>query len=171
MSVLLETSLGDITIDLYVDQCPNTIFNFIKLCKIKYYNQCLFYRVQKNFLVQTGDPSGTGSGGNSIYGILGGEKFRFFRDEICQGLKHKMKGTVSMANAGENLNSSQFYITTAENLDYLNGKHTVFGQVVEGFDILMKINDAYCDSNERPYQNIRYLSFILYILLENITSH
>jgi peptidyl-prolyl cis-trans isomerase-like 4 len=155
MSVLIETSLGDVTVDLYVDQCPKTTFNFIKLCKIKYYNQCLFHRVQKDFLVQTGDPSGTGKGGESIYGILRGEKFRFFNDEIRPQLKHKKIGTVSMANAGENLNSSQFVITTAENLDYLDGKHTIFGQIVEGFDVLMKINEAYCDAHQRPYQNIR----------------
>lgn len=68
MSVILETSLGDITIDLYVKECPNTCKNFLKLCKIKYYNNCLFHNIQKDYIVQTGDPTGTGKGGESIYG-------------------------------------------------------------------------------------------------------
>ena len=68
MSVILETSLGDITIDLFVKECPNTCKNFLKLCKIKYYNNCLFHNIQKDYIIQTGDPTGTGKGGESIYG-------------------------------------------------------------------------------------------------------
>ncbi|MCO5575186.1 hypothetical protein L7F22_028983 [Adiantum nelumboides] len=118
-------------------------------------NNCLFHLVQKDFLVQTGDPTGTGSGGESIYKFLYGEQARSFKDEILQNLKHDKVGVVAMASAGENLNASQFYITTRADLDYLNGKHTVFGYVVEGHEVLMKINEAFVDDKFCPYKNIR----------------
>ncbi|GLI66761.1 hypothetical protein VaNZ11_010727, partial [Volvox africanus] len=155
MAVLLETSKGDIVIDLLTDDCPITTKNFIKLCKIKYYNNCLFHNVQRNFIMQTGDPTGTGKGGTSIYGKLYGDQARFFEDEIRPQLKHIRRGVVGMASPGEGLNASQFYITTAEELDSLDGKHTVFGQVAEGWDVLDAINDAFVDSDGRPFQNIR----------------
>ncbi|KAH7435346.1 hypothetical protein KP509_06G061200 [Ceratopteris richardii] len=155
MAVLLSTSLGEIVIDLYTDQCPLTTKNFLKLCKIKYYNNCLFHSVQKDFLVQTGDPTGTGSGGDSIYKFLYGDQARFFNDEIHPNLKHDKVGIVAMASAGENLNASQFYITTRADLDYLDGKHTVFGLVAEGEEVLMKINEAFVDDKHRPFKNIR----------------
>jgi len=130
-----------------------SIRNFLKLCKIKYYNFCLFYDVQKDFIVKTGDPTGTGNGGESIYGILGGEKS--FKDEINLKLKHKKIGVVSMANPQKDANGSQFFITLAENLERLDQKHTVFGQVEEGLDVLKAINNAYCDENGRPWVDIR----------------
>lgn len=155
MAILLNTSLGDLVIDLHTDHCPLASKNFIKLCKIKYYNNCLFHTVHKDFIVQTGDPSGTGSGGDSIYKHLYGEQARFFNDEFHQKLKHDKAGTVAMASAGENLNASQFYITTRDGLDYLDGKHTVFGEVAEGLETLMRINEAYVDERGRPFKNIR----------------
>ncbi|CAN6455491.1 unnamed protein product [Victoria cruziana] len=155
MSVLVVTSLGDIVIDLFTDRCPLTTKNFLKLCRIKYYNGCLFHTVQKDFTAQTGDPSGKGTGGDSVYNFLYGEQARFFGDEIHPDLKHSKKGTVSMASAGENLNASQFYFTLCDNLEYLDGKHTVFGEVAEGFDTLTRINEAYVDENNRPFKNIR----------------
>lgn len=155
MSVLIVTSLGDIVVDLYTDKCPLTSKNFLKLCKIKYYNGCLFHTVQKDFTAQTGDPTGIGSGGDSVYKFLYGDQARFFSDEIHIDLKHSKTGTVAMASAGENLNASQFYITLRDNLDYLDGKHTVFGEVAEGLDTLTRINEAYADENGRPYKNIR----------------
>ncbi|XVF47642.1 hypothetical protein PTKIN_Ptkin03bG0126200 [Pterospermum kingtungense] len=155
MSVLIVTSLGDIVIDLYTDKCPLTCKNFLKLCKIKYYNRCLFHTVQKDFTAQTGDPTGTGSGGDSVYKFLYGDQARFFSDEIHHDLKHSKTGTVAMASAGENLNASQFYFTLRDDLDYLDGKHTVFGEVAEGFETLTRINDAYVDEKNRPYKNIR----------------
>lgn len=98
MSVIIETSLGNLTIDLYYEQTPITSKNFIKLCKIKYYNGHLFYNVQPNFIIQTGDPTGiiflikiklgTGKGGSSIYGLLDGDNKRYFRDEIDKSLTH-----------------------------------------------------------------------------------
>ncbi|CAH8255571.1 unnamed protein product [Arabidopsis lyrata] len=155
MSVLIVTSLGDIVIDLYPNKCPLTCKNFLKLCKIKYYNGCLFHTVQNDFTAQTGDPTGTGAGGDSIYKFLYGEQARFFRDEIHLDLKHSKTGTVAMASGGENLNASQFYFTLRDDLDYLDGKHTVFGEIAEGFDTLTRINEAYVDAKNRPYKNIR----------------
>lgn len=155
MSVLIVTSLGDIVVDLHTDKCPLTCKNFLKLCKIKYYNGCLFHTVQKDFTAQTGDPTGTGSGGDSIYKFLYGDQARFFSDEIHLDLKHSKTGTVAMASAGENLNASQFYFTLRDELDYLDGKHTVFGEIAEGFETLTRINEAYVDEKNRPYKNIR----------------
>ncbi|KAF5465019.1 hypothetical protein F2P56_015053 [Juglans regia] len=155
MSVLIVTSLGDIVVDLHTDKCPLTSKNFLKLCKIKYYNGCLFHTVQKDFTAQTGDPTGTGSGGDSIYKFLYGDQARFFSDEIHLDLKHSKTGTIAMASAGENLNASQFYFTLRDDLDYLDGKHAVFGEVAEGLDTLTRINEAYVDEKGRPYRNIR----------------
>ncbi|CAL5341497.1 unnamed protein product [Camellia sinensis] len=155
MSVLIVTSLGDIVVDLHTDLCPLTTKNFLKLCKIKYYNGCLFHTVQKDFTAQTGDPTGTGTGGDSIYKFLYGDQARFFGDEIRLELKHTKMGTVAMASAGEDLNASQFYITLRDDLDYLDGKHTVFGEIAEGHETLQRINEAYVDDKSRPYKNIR----------------
>lgn len=156
MSVLIETSLGVLVVDLYVKECPKACLNFLKLCKIKYYNNCLFYDVQKDFIAQTGDPENTGRGGNSIYGIINGDKDRYFQDEIHPQLRHNKLGTLSTANIGPDLNTSTFFIQLTErNLPYLNDKHTVFGKVEEGLEVLEKINKAYVDKDNRPYQNIR----------------
>ncbi|KAJ4835544.1 cytochrome P450 monooxygenase 59 [Turnera subulata] len=155
MSVLIVTSLGEFTVDLYTDKCPLTCKNFLKLCKTKYYNGCLFHTVQKDFTAQTGDRTGTGTGGDSIYKSLYGDQARFFSDEIHLDLKHKKAGTVAMASAGENLNASQFYITLRDDLDYLDGKHTVFAEVAEGMDTLTRINEAVVDEKNRPLRNIR----------------
>uniref|UniRef100_T1J1C6 Peptidyl-prolyl cis-trans isomerase n=1 Tax=Strigamia maritima TaxID=126957 RepID=T1J1C6_STRMM len=155
MSVLLETSLGDIVIDLFTNERSRTCLNFLKLCKIKYYNYCLFHSVQRNFMAQCGDPQGTGRGGESIFGKLYGEQARYFEPEKIPKMKHINIGTVSMVNNGHDMCGSQFFITTGENVDYLDGVHTIFGQVVEGFDVLTKINDALCDDEHKPFKDIR----------------
>jgi peptidyl-prolyl cis-trans isomerase-like 4 len=155
MAVLLETSKGDMVIDLYVDDAPKTCMNFLKLCKLKKYNHCLFHDVQKDFMTQTGDPTNTGRGGDSVYKFLYGDQARFFDDEISATRKHHKKGTVSMAPSGTNKNASQFIITTRDDVDALDGTRTIFGEVSEGFDVLQAINDAYCDEKGRPWQNIR----------------
>ncbi|XP_051198471.1 peptidyl-prolyl cis-trans isomerase CYP59 [Lolium perenne] len=157
MSVLIVTSVGDIELDLHTEQCPLTTKNFLKLCKMKYYNGCLFHKVEKDFLAQSGDPTGTGSGGDSVYKFLYGDQARFFNDEIRPELRHSKTGTVAMASAGENCNASQFYFTLRDDIDYLDDKHTVFGQVAEGesFDTLTKINEAYVDERGRPFKDIR----------------
>ncbi|XXQ37971.1 Peptidyl-prolyl cis-trans isomerase [Plasmodiophora brassicae] len=155
MSVLLETSLGDIVIDLHADDCPATCKNFLKLCKVKYYNGCVFHKVERGFIAQTGDPTGTGRGGDSLFGVLYGQQARFFDDEIRPHLTHNKKGTVAMASSGPNLNASLFYITLADDLDYLDGQHTVFGEVAEGIDLLDKLGDVFVDEQHRPLKNIR----------------
>ncbi|KXJ22762.1 peptidyl-prolyl cis-trans isomerase-like 4 [Exaiptasia diaphana] len=155
MSVLLETTVGDIVIDLFTEERPRACLNFLKLCKIKYYNYCLFHSVQRNFTAQTGDPTGTGKGGDSVFRSLYGDQARLFEAETKPRLKHTRRGTVSMVNNGDNMHGSQFFITLADGLTYLDGVHTVFGEVSEGFDILKKINETICDDAYRPYQDIR----------------
>jgi len=154
MSVLIETSLGDVVVDLFVDQCPIASKNFLKLCKIKYYNFCLFHNVQKGSLVQTGDPTGTGKGGDSLYHQLYGDQARFFEDEIHRKLRHR-EGTVSMASNGPNTNASQFFFCLNDDKEHLDDKHTVFGEVAEGLDVVRAISEEYADGDNRPYRNIR----------------
>ncbi|KAJ5730993.1 uncharacterized protein N7483_005501 [Penicillium malachiteum] len=164
MSVLLETSLGDIVIDLLVDDSPKASENFLKLCKIKYYNFAPVHSVQKNFSFQTGDPLGPDApesdGGSSIWGVLDGPSKRTFPIDLPK-LKHTERGMVSMATVpatndpDQRLAASQFLITLGDNLDYLDGKAAIFGKVVEGFDVLEKINDSFIDDRGRPLKDIR----------------
>ncbi|CAL1269410.1 unnamed protein product [Larinioides sclopetarius] len=154
MSVVIETTLGDITVDLFLKERPNTCLNFLKLCKVKYYNFCVFYKVERNFIAQTGDPTCTGRGGESIFTRIYGDQATYFEAELKPRLKHEKVGTLSMVNNGTNMNGSQFFITLGENLTYLDEVHTVFGEVAEGFETLLKINEAICDPNNRPYQDI-----------------
>lgn len=155
MAVLLETSFGDLVVDLFCDKTPKTANNFLKLCKMKYYNNNLFYSVEKDFIAQSGDPTATGNGGESVFQMLYGDNARYFEDEIRVDLRHAKKGLFCMANTGPNLNGSRFYITLRDNLDYLDDKHTIFGQVAEGMDIIDKINEAFVDKSFRPLKNIR----------------
>ncbi|KAL4076244.1 cyclophilin-like domain-containing protein [Scleroderma citrinum] len=163
MSVLFETSLGDIVIDLEVELCPKTCENFLKLCKVYYYNLNAFFNVSKDFLAQAGDPTATGTGGESIWSYIASQGIsapRYFSPEFVPKLKHLHKGTVSMAVApavNENAGGcgSQFFITLADNIDYLDGKHAVFGHVVEGLETLDKLNDVFTDQDGRPFKDVR----------------
>lgn len=165
MSALLETSLGDIVIDLLVDDSPRACENFLKLCNLKYYNFSPVHSVQKNFSFQTGDPLGPDApesdGGSSVWGVLGGPAKRTFPVEMPPKLKHIERGTVSMATVpapndpDQRLAGSQFLITLGDNLDYLDGKAAIFGKVVEGFDVLERINEAFIDDRGRPLKDIR----------------
>lgn len=155
MSVVIETTLGDMTVDLYIAERPRTCLNFLKLCKIKYYNLCLFHRVEQNFIAQTGDPTGTGRGGESVFAKLYGEQARYFEAERKPRLKHLRLGTLSMVSSEDNLHGSQFILTLGENSDSLDGRHSVFGCVSEGAEALKRINSALCDGDARPYQDIR----------------
>ncbi|OUS46626.1 cyclophilin-like domain-containing protein, partial [Ostreococcus tauri] len=158
MAVLLETSKGNVVIDLLCDDAPRTCLNFLKLCKIRYYDHCKFFDVQKDFVCQTGDPTNSGDGGASVFGLLAkdDEKLRYFEDEIHATRKHDKIGTVSMAPRGRNGNASQFVITTREGaVDALDGTRTIFGEVSEGLDVLRAINGVYVDENGRPWQNVR----------------
>lgn len=167
MSVLLETSAGDIVIDLLVDYAPKLCENFLKLCKVKYYNFAPIHSVQKNFSFQTGDPLGPLStqsdGGSSIWGFRSSDPAeRTFPALFHPKLKHLERGTVSMATApnaadgGETrLAGSQFIVTLGDDTDYLDGKAAIFGKVVEGFDVLEKINEAIIDDKGHPLVDIR----------------
>jgi len=130
-SAILHTTMGDIHIKLFPEECPKTIENFTVHSKDGYYNNCIFHRVIKGFMIQTGDPLGDGTGGTSIWG-------HDFEDEFNRTLKHDRPFTVSMANCGPNTNGSQFFITTVPcpSLDY---KHTVFGRVIKGTEVVSDI--------------------------------
>eukprot|EP01084_Bolivina_argentea_P166135 288513_1 len=157
MAVVLETSLGNIVIDLFTDEAPKTCLNFLKLCTIKYYNNCLFHSVQKDFIAQTGDPTGTGKGGSSIWHVINKNNPRFIQSEIHPKLSHNKIGTVSMACLDSNKDKlgSQFFISLTSDLKRLDKHYTIFGEVAEGFDILTKINESFVDINNCPMRNIR----------------
>ncbi|CAM1509395.1 Fc.00g031340.m01.CDS01 [Cosmosporella sp. VM-42] len=166
MSVLLETTVGDVVIDLLVDHAPKLCENFLKLCKVKYYNFSPVHSVQKNFSFQTGDPLGPLSkdsdGGSSIWGhITGDPALRTFPAFFHPKLKHLERGTVSMATAplasdpDTRVAASQFIITLGEETDFLDGKAAIFGKVVEGFDALEKVNEAIVDEKGYPMIDIR----------------
>jgi peptidyl-prolyl cis-trans isomerase-like 4 len=156
MSVVVETTIGDMTIDLMVHDRPKSSFNFMKLCKTKYYNCCIFHRIEKDFIAQTGDPTGSGSGGSSIFQqIKGSADFRFFEREAKPRITHEHVGTVSFVDNGDGMHGSQFFITLGSDLDFLDDKHTVFGHVVEGLDVVQKLNSEIADSDHKPYRDIR----------------
>ena len=123
-----STSKGDIVVELFAQQVPNTVNNFVFLAREGYYDGTKFHRVIRDFMVQGGDPTGTGRGGPGYS----------FRDEFDSKLRHSKAGILSMANAGPNTNGSQFFLTTVPT-PWLDGKHAVFGQVVEGLDVLLSI--------------------------------
>ena len=155
MSVLVVTSAGDIVVDLFVERCPLATKNFLKLCKVKYYNGCLFYNIQQNLFVQCGDPTGTGLGGSSVYGLMYGSQAISFEDEKSETQTLDKVGMFCMAKHGEqdDSNRSQFFITLrGEDLEHLQSKFTIFGETAEGLEVLEKLNTLYCDENGRPYQ-------------------
>lgn len=128
---IMVTSMGTIEIELYPHETPKTVENFAGLAQKGYYNGVIFHRVIDNFMIQGGDPTGTGHGGESLWGGR-------FEDEISQNLRHDVPGVLSMANAGPNTNGSQFFITIVPT-PWLDGKHTVFGKVVNGLDVIFAI--------------------------------
>ncbi|XP_057298510.1 spliceosome-associated protein CWC27 homolog [Hydractinia symbiolongicarpus] len=143
--VLLKTSLGDIDIELWSKEAPKACRNFVQLCMEGYYHNTIFHRVVKGFIAQGGDPTGTGTGGESIYG-------KPFKDEFHQRLKFNRRGLVAMANAGADDNGSQFFFTL-DRADELNKKHTIFGKVT-GNTIynMIRFNDLdISDADDRPY--------------------
>lgn len=155
MSVVVETTIGDFTIDLVPQFRPKACENFLKLCKMKYYNFSLFHKIERGFIAQTGDPNGSGSGGSSVYGLIHGEEARFFRGAQEPRLGHSSIGTVSFASHGEHRYGSQFFVTLSERLEYLDAEHCVFGRVVEGLDTLLRLNACVCDQEHRPLQDVR----------------
>ena len=143
-NVVFETSQGEMEFALFDEASPKACENFRGLIKRGYYNGVIFHRVIPNFMVQGGDPTGTGRGGESVWG-------RPFEDEFTADLKFTKTGILAMANAGPNTNGSQFFITTAPT-PWLNGKHTIFGEVVRGGDVLRKIETIQTGPGDRPVQ-------------------
>ncbi|WP_300408041.1 peptidylprolyl isomerase [Lagierella sp.] len=180
INAVIKTNKGDISIILFPDLAPKTVENFVKLSKKNYYDGVIFHRVIHDFMIQTGDPTGTGMGGESIWG-------KDFEDEFSTKLRN-YRGAISMANRGPNTNSSQFFIVTKrevekdfldqlrdnnqslfseniiENYDKLGGtfwldfKHTVFGQVIEGMDIVELIEGSATDALDKPEEECKILS-------------
>ncbi|EYC08469.1 hypothetical protein Y032_0066g3786 [Ancylostoma ceylanicum] len=142
--VILHTTAGDIEIELWTKECPLACRNFIQLCMEKYYNGTIFHRLVKDYIIQGGDPTGTGRGGESIYG-------KPFKDEFHQRLRFNRRGLVGMANAGRDDNGSQFFFTVGNDVRDLDKKHTLFGKVVGNtvFNML-KMTECDVDDNERP---------------------
>jgi Peptidyl-prolyl cis-trans isomerase (rotamase) - cyclophilin family len=140
--VILETNQGNVEIRLMPDVAPKACENFTKLVEQGYYNGLIFHRVIKGFMIQGGDPTGTGMGGASAWG-------KPFNDEFSAKVKFDSPGVLAMANSGPNTNGSQFFITTADT-SWLNMRHTIFGKVVSGYDAVEKIEKTAVGPGDKP---------------------
>jgi peptidyl-prolyl cis-trans isomerase A (cyclophilin A) len=146
---LFDTTEGKFKIKLFADKAPKTVENFVSLTEgaktgKRFYDGLIFHRVIPNFMIQGGCPEGTGRGGPGYK----------FADEFHPSLRHSKKGILSMANSGPNTNGSQFFITVAET-SWLDNKHTVFGEVVEGYDVVEKISKVPKNSGDRPSKDVK----------------
>ena len=138
----LHTNHGAIAVELFDEDAPNTVANFVKLARDGFYDGVIFHRVIPDFMIQGGDPTGTGTGGPGYT----------FEDEFNQ---HKVeRGALAMANAGPNTNGSQFFVVTTQAAPWLDGKHTVFGQVTEGMDAIDSISAVETDANDKPREAV-----------------
>ncbi len=143
--ISLETSLGNIELELYPDSAPKTVENFIKLAGDDFYNDTKFHRVIKGFMIQGGDPYTKGTD-ESVYGTGGpGYKFEDEPNDLPM-----VRGMIAMANSGPDTNGSQFFIITAKETPWLIGKHTVFGKVIAGMDVVDKIENSKVNENDLP---------------------
>ena len=164
---IIHTSKGDIEVELYNNDAPNTVKNFVGLAKKGYYDNNIWHRVIKGFMIQGGDPTGTGKGGNSIFNgpfddEINANDLGLTSDAIskleAQGYhydsklnSHKMTvGSLAMANAGPNTNGSQFFIVSDQDQPHLDGQHTVFGHVTKGMDVVKAISEVKTDTNDKP---------------------
>lgn len=143
---IIETNMGTIELELFAKKAVKTVENFVGLAEKGYYNGVIFHRVIDNFMIQGGDPTGTGRGGQSLWGEP-------FEDEVNTGLKHDSEGILSMANAGPNTNGSQFFITLKDT-PWLDGRHTVFGKVINGMDVVKKIGKVKTGPNDKPVEDV-----------------
>jgi cyclophilin family peptidyl-prolyl cis-trans isomerase len=142
-TAVMHTNHGDITLELFDDDAPKTVENFKKLAGDNFYNGVIFHRVIKDFMIQGGDPTGTGSGGPGYT----------FEDEFNDN--KVVRGALAMANAGPNTNGSQFFIVTVDAAPWLDGKHTVFGRVADGMDVVDKIEGSETDGRDKPREEAR----------------
>ena len=138
----LHTNHGPIAIELFPDDAPKTVANFEKLAGDGFYDGVIFHRVIPDFMIQGGDPTGTGSGGPGYQ----------FEDEFND--RKVVRGALAMANAGPNTNGSQFFIVTADACPWLDGKHTVFGQVTDGMEVVDTISGLETDARDRPRDDV-----------------
>jgi cyclophilin family peptidyl-prolyl cis-trans isomerase len=145
----ITTTEGAITVELFDEDAPQTVNNFKKLAGDGFYDGVIFHRVIRGFMIQGGDPTGTGSGGPGYT----------FEDEIND--RKVVRGALAMANAGPNTNGSQFFIVTTSEAPWLDGKHTVFGQVTDGMDVVDRIEATDTDGRDRPRQDIAISSVAL----------
>ena len=144
---VIKTNMGTIEIELFADQTPKTVENFVGHADSGYYNGIIFHRVIENFMIQGGDPTGTGRGGESIWG-------KPFADEIVPSLTFDEPGILAMANAGPNTNGSQFFITVAAT-SWLDGHHTIFGKVIGGMDVVYAISKvATSKPGDKPLKDV-----------------
>merc|ERR1719363_8101 len=145
--VVLYTSMGEIEVELYWLHAPRTCRNFYELAKRGYYDNTPFHRIVTDFVIQGGDPTGTGRGGESIYGPT-------FEDEIHPGLKHTGAGILSMANAEPDTNASQFFITLSPQPS-LDGKHSIFGRVKRGMKVVQKMSLVQTNAQDKPVEEVK----------------
>ena len=138
----LQTNKGAIEFELFDDDAPKTVENFLKLAREGFYDGVIFHRVIPDFMIQGGDPTGTGRGGPGYQ----------FEDEFNDN--KVVRGALAMANAGPNTNGSQFFIVTAEATPWLDGKHTVFGRVTNGMDVVDEIENVDTDANDKPREDV-----------------
>ncbi|MCW8817321.1 MAG: peptidylprolyl isomerase [Ignavibacteriaceae bacterium] len=144
---IINTNMGKIEIELFADKTPKTFENFVGLAEKGYYKGVIFHRVIDKFMIQGGDPTGTGRGGESIWG-------KPFEDEIVKSLVFDKPGYLAMANAGPNTNGSQFFITVVPT-SWLNGKHTIFGQVINGMDVVYAISKVATNkADNKPLKDV-----------------
>jgi len=142
MQAIIQTNHGPIHVELFPDDAPKTVGNFVKLVNDGFYDRVIFHRVIPDFMIQGGDPTGTGSGGPGYS----------FEDEFND---HKVeRGALAMANAGPNTNGSQFFIVTTEAAPWLDGKHTVFGRVTDGMDVVDTISELPRDARDKPHDDV-----------------
>ena len=152
-TVVLETNQGVIEIKLMQDVAPKACENFKKLVEKGYYNGLIFHRVIKDFMIQGGDPTGTGRGGSSVWG-------KPFEDEFKKDVTFDKKGILAMANAGPGTNGSQFFITTVPT-PHLNMHHTIFGEVTSGYDVVQKIENTQVGPGDKPIVDQKILKAYL----------
>jgi len=142
--VKIRTTMGEIVVKLFDDKAPRTAGNFLKLAKEGFYDGIVFHRVIPDFMIQTGDPTGTGRGGPGYT----------FEDEFSPELRHDRPGILSMANSGPDTNGSQFFITEKPTT-WLDGRHSVFGEVIEGMDVVKAIAQVDRDRSDKPRSEVR----------------
>jgi peptidyl-prolyl cis-trans isomerase-like 4 len=153
MSVAFVTSRGAFVVDLFLKAAPTHCFNIIKLCKLGYFNNSVFLEILSGYFIRVGHPECPD--GTTIYSLLSNDRMFFVPDEPMPHLKHSRPGLLSTCNEGPNLNTSNFLITLGGNLSRHDGKHTIFGNISENFEVVLEIAREPIDETGRPYRNIR----------------